>query len=87
MINWRNVPVNAWLLCLQYVCDVMNHTAEKSLNWKPPLQVLTGQTIDISILLQFIFWDVVYVTQYDDHQYHGQIGSENEDQQSLPLSK
>ena len=54
----------------------MNHTSEQSLGWKPPLQVLTGQTIDISIMLQFVFWDVVYVSQYDDHQYHGQIGSE-----------
>ena len=37
--------------------------------------MLTGQTIDISILLQFLFWDVVYVSRYDNHQYHGQIGS------------
>ena len=57
------------------MCDIMNHTSERSLNWKPPLQVLTGQTIDISILLQFLFWDIVYVLRYDDHQYHGQIGS------------
>ena len=75
LMNWRNVPAYAWLLCGQYVCDIMNHTSERSLNWKPPLQMLTGQTIDISILLQFLFWDVVYVARYNDHQYHGQIGS------------
>ena len=40
-MNWRNMPDYAWLLCLQWVADVMNHTSEKSLNWKPPLQVLT----------------------------------------------
>ena len=39
------------------------------------MQMLTGQRIDISILLQFLFWYVVYVSRYDDHQYHGQIGS------------
>ena len=62
-MNWRNVDPSAWLLLLEWVADVMNHTAEKSLGWKPPLQVLTGQTIDISILLCFLFWDVVYVTR------------------------
>ncbi len=75
-MNWRNVPANLWLLCSQWVADVMNHTAEESLRNRPPLQVLTGQTIDISILLIFLFWDVVYVTRYDDTSYHGQIGSE-----------
>ena len=47
-MNWRNVDPSAWLLCAQWVADVMNHTSEKSLNWKPPLQVLTGQIIDIA---------------------------------------
>ena len=74
-MNWRNVDANAWLLCTQWVADVMNHTAEKSLGWRPPLQVLTGQTIDISILLCFLFWDVVYCTRYDDTSYRGQVGS------------
>ena len=57
-MNWRNVDANAWLLCSQWVADVMNHTAEKSLGWQTPLQVLTGQTTDISILLVFLFWDM-----------------------------
>ena len=75
-MNWRNVDANAWLLCAEWVADVMNHTSEKSLGWRPPLEVLTGQTIDISILLIFLFWDVVYCTRYDDTQYRGQVGSE-----------
>merc|ERR1712122_325940 len=37
LMNWRNIPVYAWLLCGQYVCDIMNLTLERSLNWKPPL--------------------------------------------------
>jgi len=74
-MNWRNVDEPAWLLCSQWISDVMNHTAERSLGWRPPLSVLTGQTIDISILLCFLFWDVVYVARYDDSQYSGQIGS------------
>ena len=75
-MNWRNVDANGWLLLLEWIADVMNHTAEESLGWKPPLQTLTGQTIDISIMLYFLFWDVVYVSRYDDTQYKGQIGSE-----------
>ena len=75
-MNWRNVDANAWLLSLEWIADVMNHTAEESLGWKPPLQKLTGQTIDISILLYFMFWDIVYVSRHDDTQYRGQIGSE-----------
>ena len=74
-MNWRNVDPAAWLLCLKWVADVMNHTAEESLGWRPPLEVLTGQTVDISILLCFLFWDVVYVSRYEDAHYHGQIGS------------
>ena len=76
LMNWRSIPANAWLLCGKYVCDIMNHTSEQSLNWRPPLQVLTGQIVDISILLQFVFWDVIYVARYDDQQYHGQVGSQ-----------
>ena len=75
VMNWRNVDSDAWLLCTKWVADVMNHTAEKSLDWRPPLQVLTGQTIDISIMLCFMFWDVVYFSRYDDADYRGQVGS------------
>ena len=74
-MNWRNVDEEAWLLCLKWVADVMNHMSEKSLGDYPPLQRLLGSTIDISILLCFLFWDIVYVARYKDHQYKGQIGS------------
>ena len=80
IMNWQNVDENAWLLCLQWCADVMNHTAEKSLGWRPPLKVLTGQTLDISILLCFMFWDVVYCARYEDAQYKGQVGSQKSDE-------
>lgn len=75
IMNWRNVDENAWLLCSKWVADVMNHTAEESLGWKPPLEKLTGQTVDISVLLCFMFWDVVYVKRYKDENFKDQIGS------------
>ena len=58
-----------------WVGDVMNHTSERSLNWRPPLEVLTGQTIDISIILVFLFWDVVCASRCHDKECRGQIGS------------
>ena len=75
VMNNRNVPGHAWLLCLEWVGDVMNHTAEKSLGDRPPLQVYTGQTINISIMLVFLFWDVVYCKRANDALYKGQVGS------------
>jgi len=72
LMNLRNCPPEVWL---QYVCGIMNHTAEKSLGDQPPLQVLEGHTIDISILLYFLFWDIVCVSRVDDKDYHRQIGS------------
>ena len=73
-MNYRNVDPDCWLLCLQWIADVMNHTAEKSLGWRPPLEVLTGQTVDISILLVFMFFDVVYVPRYPDAKHTGLPG-------------
>jgi hypothetical protein len=54
----------------------MNMTAEKSIGWRTPLEVLTGETTDISIALCFLFWDVVYVKRYKNKHYQGQVGSE-----------
>jgi hypothetical protein len=54
----------------------MNMTAEKSIGWRTPLEVLTKETTDISIALCFLFWDVVYVKRYKNKHYQGQVGSE-----------
>jgi hypothetical protein len=48
---------------------------QEVLGWRPPLQVLTGRTVDISILLVFMFWDVVKCSRYEDHEYKGQVSS------------
>jgi hypothetical protein len=39
---------------------VMNHLASPALDWDIPLQCLTGNTVDISIILRFPFWHKVY---------------------------
>ena len=40
------------------------------------MELLQGQTPDISILLVFLFWDVVYISHHKDDKYSGQIGSQ-----------
>jgi hypothetical protein len=54
---YKNVPKDLWLLCLEYVADIMNITAVQSLNWQTPLQRLIGQTPDSSIAIVFEFYD------------------------------
>ena len=74
-MNWQNVDPNCWLLCMKWVADIMNMTAKKLLGWRTLLQVLTGQTTNISIALCFLFWDVVYVKCYKNQHCSGQVGS------------
>jgi hypothetical protein len=56
----KGVPNDCWLLCLEYVADIMNITAVESLNWRTPIERLTGQTPDSSIIMIFEFFDEVY---------------------------
>ena len=60
-------PAYTWLLCLMYVCFILNHTFEPSIN-AVPLQVATGSTPDISPLLRFQWWEPVYY-KIDDSDF------------------
>jgi len=64
-------PANAWLLCMQYVCTILNHLATKAINWAIPLALLTGSTPDISPLYCFYFWEPVYYAD-PDHPFPSQ---------------
>ena len=76
LMAFLDVDPDCWLLALRYVCDVMNLTAERSLHWRTPMEVATGQTPDISAVLYFMFWDVVYVARYVNDQPGSQKGQE-----------
>jgi hypothetical protein len=54
------LPPQTWLLALMYVCFFLNFTASASLNWRTPMEILTGSTPDISPLLSFRWWEPVY---------------------------
>jgi transposase InsO family protein len=53
-------PDMLWLLATKYVVYLLNRTATKSLEWKTPIEQAFGDTPDISNLLQFSFWELVY---------------------------
>jgi hypothetical protein len=74
-MNWQNVDPDVWL-----IADVMNHTSEESLSGRIPMSVLTGETINISIFLVFLFWDVIYIPRHQGSNYSSQIRSKKSDE-------
>ena len=67
-MNCTGAVADMWLLCLVYVCFVLNLLACASLGDIPPLQALTGVMQDISILDKFYFNERVYYA-LDDNQF------------------
>ena len=67
VMNRSGAPANCWLLCLIYVCYLLNHIACSALDGTIPLLTLTGITPDISIILLFTFYQPVFYATYDQH--------------------
>ena len=55
VLDTSGAPPKAWLLDLLYAIYLLNHVASESLGWKTSLELLTGLTTDISIMLMFSF--------------------------------
>ena len=68
-LNRTGAPASTWLLCLMWVCLVMNHLATAQLDYRTPIEALTGQTPDISALLSFHFWEPVYYLDPTDEEF------------------
>ena len=75
-MQYRDLPGRYWLHALKWVCLVMNLTAEKSLGWKTPMEVLTGVTQDISAIMIFMIGDKVRAPRYPGADYTGKPGDE-----------
>ena len=60
VMNTSGCPACCWLLCLQYICVVLNHLASPTLQGICPVQDLEGTTPDISFLLHFSLYEPVY---------------------------
>ena len=67
VVNRSGAPANCWLLCLIYVCYLLNHIAYTALDGNIPLLALTGITPDISIILLFAFYQPVFYATYDQN--------------------
>ena len=66
VLNLSGAPAHTWLLCMMYVCLLLNHLASSALDWCTPEQKLTGRTADISKFLHFSFFEPVYYHAYSD---------------------
>jgi hypothetical protein len=62
ILDRTGAPAHLWLLCLLYVCCLLNHTYNMTID-DVPLTKLLGSTVDISPLLCVHFWECVYYHQ------------------------
>ena len=67
VMNRSGTPANCWLLCLIYVCYLLNHIACTAHDRKIPLLALTAITPDISIILLFTLYQPVFYATYDQN--------------------
>jgi hypothetical protein len=74
MGNTILAPSYTWLLCLAYVCFILNFTVSSALNGGVPIQRATGFTNDISPLLRFRFWEPVYYNSTFPSKSREQLG-------------
>jgi hypothetical protein len=73
ILERTGAPAHLWLLCLRYVCYLLNHTYNMTKD-ALPLTKLLGSTVDISPLLRFHFWECVY-----DHQSETSFPSDSKE--------
>ena len=65
ILDWSGANPQEWFLVLSYVIYIRNRTAVKSLGWITPLEKLTGQTPDISIMLLMPYRQPVFFKEVD----------------------
>jgi hypothetical protein len=64
ILDSTGAPADCWLLCLEYVCYLLNRLATPSLDYQTPYFVCTGMMADISALLQYQFYEKVYFKEH-----------------------
>ena len=66
LLNYSGAPDECWLLALCHVGFLINHIALERLGWRTPIEWISGSTPDISVFLQFIFYEPVYFALNDE---------------------
>ena len=56
-------PSFLWFFCMLYIVSLMNFTAVESLRWITPYQATFGTMPNISSLLQFTFFQLIYYSK------------------------
>ena len=69
-MNLTGAPAHSWLLCLLYVCSLLNVAASPALGGLTSIQALTGQVPYISQFLHFSFWGPVYYKVDENEHDH-----------------
>ena len=59
-MNTSGCPACCWLICLEYICVVLNHWASPTLQGLCPVQALEGTTPNFNFLLHFSCYEPVY---------------------------
>lgn len=67
LLDQTDTPPSLWLLALTHVCIILNFTSNGSIRNAIQTQVLTGSTPDISVLLQFEWYEPVYYKVEESH--------------------
>ncbi len=60
LMDRTGTPPHLWYLATEYSVYLLNHLASRTLKWKTPIEVSTGETPDISNLLQLHWYQQVY---------------------------
>ena len=66
-MNRTRAPAHCRLLTLQHVCYIVNHISTASLGGQVTFQVLYGVNPDISIILLYISYQVIFYATHDQH--------------------
>jgi hypothetical protein len=69
ILDRSGAPPDLWLLCMTYVCFLLNRLASKALNNMTPFQMLNGYPPDISSLLQYKFYEPVYFRDFTRNSF------------------
>ena len=78
VMNTSGCPACCWLLCLLYICVVLNHFASPTLQGICPAQASEGTTLDVSFMLHFSFYEPVYYRIDSSVPHHNFPSSSNE---------
>ena len=71
VMNTSGYLACCWLLCLQYICVVLNHLASPTLQGICPVQALQGTTPDISFMPHTSFYEPVYYRiEFSEPDFH-----------------